>query len=71
MHAGKTVLGQGQGVDPAPLGNSLAVAVRQLPVDEAAIEARVVGDERRIADKLQKCLDDVRMLEPGLAAQKC
>ena len=70
VHPREPLLGETQGVDPAVLRNRLAVQPVQLPVDEGAVEARVVGDERRVADELQERVHDLGMVELRLAAQE-
>jgi hypothetical protein len=53
-HAGKAGLGQLQRVDPARLGQFTEAAQAQFVVDEATVEGGVVGDQRRVADEIQK-----------------
>ena len=48
---------EAQGVDPLALRQLRAVQAGELPVDEGAVEAGVVGDQWRIADELQERLD--------------
>jgi hypothetical protein len=67
---GKAHARQGQGVDPAALVQLLAVDDAELVVDEGAVEAGVVGDDRGVGDEIQEGVDHVGMLEARLARQE-
>jgi hypothetical protein len=51
-----------QSIDEAICRGDVAPHPRQLSVDEALVERRIVRDQRRIADKVEKFLRDFREL---------
>jgi len=61
---------QHERVDETLLGKRRPAEQFKFVVEEAAVELRVVGDDRRVAKEFQKPGDDIRMGEVRLAAQR-